>query len=46
LTSRPDGATPNLGELRRPGIQAGLCADVFDALAHQPALLQQAVLTQ
>ena len=41
LTSQPDGATPNLGELRRPGIQAGLCADVFDTLAHQPGLLQQ-----
>ena len=41
LISRPDGAAPSLGELRQPGVQAGLSADVFDALAHQPGLLQQ-----
>jgi putative restriction endonuclease len=42
LTVRPDGATPNLGELRQPGVQAGFSAEVFDALVHQPSLLQQA----
>ena len=34
LTVRRDGATPNLGELRQPGVQAGFSAEVFDAPAH------------
>lgn len=41
LISRSDGATPNLKELREPGVQAGFSPDVFDSLAQRPALLRQ-----
>jgi putative restriction endonuclease len=42
LVNRPAGATPNLTELRQPGVQAGFTQDVFQALQAQPGLIGEA----
>lgn len=41
LLLRPAGATPTLGELRQDGVQAGFAPQVFDALRHEPGLVQE-----
>jgi putative restriction endonuclease len=41
LLARPDGATPNLGELRQPGVQAGFSKAVFQALVADPGLVRR-----
>lgn len=40
LLSRPPGATPNLGELRKFHVQGGFPADVDEALRKVPGLLE------
>lgn len=39
LLERPPGATPNLGELRSAGIEAGFSPAVYEALRRDPGLL-------
>jgi putative restriction endonuclease len=44
LIDRSPGATPNLGELKQPGVQAGFTPEVSRALMDQPGLLREAAL--
>lgn len=41
LAGHPLGTTPTLGALRQPGVEAGFSVEVQQALAADPALLQQ-----
>lgn len=44
IISRPPGATPSLGELRKHHVKAGFPLDIDEALRHIPGLLQAVAL--
>jgi putative restriction endonuclease len=44
LVARPDGATPNLSELRQSGVRAGFPEPMFQRLTTTPSLVREAAL--